>query len=238
MKKYLLYVISILLLAGTTSSSLAAPIGNSAYGRDYLVAGHNLHGFNFGTYITLGSRRVSINNTEGTLDSELISAYLGYDIMPWATIYGLGGSGHLDHENVTTDESMSQYGFGISVNILDHMILDPTLFEDRIKISAQFQYTALNTDLVPNTKLLSETYGCMTIAIVNDSDEGKLYCPNGISVYGGPAISTLNSGNISAKKRTGVCFGMEVFLTELTALNLRMDMFGKTSVSAGLNIRF
>lgn len=240
MKKraFLTSVVILFLLAGNLSPLLAVPIGSSNAGREYLLAAEPLGKWSCGVYSKARKRDVTTGGLSLPMKSRKTMGYVGYDFKRWFTTYAtagssetmIGGSGYADGE--------SEYGVGMLFNILDHEILDPTLFEDKIRINAGWQYTSSGTKYAGATRKWHELFASLTVSLVNDVEGSKFYLPNSIAIFAGPIYSDIQSSSIDEKDAFGLITGLEVFYSEKISIDWAIERFESSAYTVGINIRF
>lgn len=228
------------LLAGDFTAVFAVPLGSSNMGREYLVGAGSPYKWSFGAYVETRERDVAIDRLSSlmSMKSSKIMGYVGYDFLSWFTTYftagqhraRIGSSGYADGE--------LECGMGMHFNLLDQEILDPTLFEDKIRINADWQYTTSKTEYGSEVKKWRELFLALTISIVNDIEGNKLYLPNSVAVFWGPLYSDIQGGSINEKDKIGFTAGLEVFFTEKISLNLAIESFDEVTHIGGINVRF
>ena len=131
-----------------------------------------------------------------------------------------------------------EYGAGLRLNILDHEIPDPTLFENRLRITAGAQYTWTQADQDLYPWKWEELVADLTVSIVNDIEGNALYLPNSIALYVGPVLSIIRSDTIKADDKFGYSAGVEVYFTECVSFDLGIQKLDDTGYVGGLHIRF
>lgn len=236
--KVLIYVV-VFLVAGKFSPLFAVPIGDSNLGRKYLVTAEDLGNWCCGLYSSSRDRDVQSGGKTLPMKSHTMAGYVGYSYKPWFITYVVIGNsktkiGFSGHPN-----SESEYGFGMLFNILDHDILDPTLFEDRIRINAGWQYSASKTQWGAGNKTKwRELSASLTVSIVNDIVGDKRYYPMSIALFAGPIYSDIMSSSIDEKEKFGFTAGLEVFYTQRVSFYCGIENFGDDAFMGGVNVRF
>lgn len=237
MKKFATLCCLVLLASAfVPSTAFAVFLGNSDYGKEYLVGVEDLSKWTTGLYYE-NMRRDVYYQLSAASQMKLTRAmlYVGYDFIPWITTYLTAGSCDTQITGTEIGDD-SSYGFGMHFNLLDHDILDPTLFENAIRINAAWEYT-FNSAQFPNTGSWRELQLSMTVSVVNDIEGNSLYLPKAIAIYAKPILSDIQFGDMNEEEKMGFGAGLEVFYSERVSFHVGMLSFGGNSMTAGLHIR-
>lgn len=241
-KRFLIACLSVVVILSNISQLIAAPVGRSNSGRDYLAGTQDLSAWSCGLYFTSIDREVKLFDTFNnvSMKQDKILGYIGYDIVPWFTAYLVGGSSKNRIGAGNAVDSDSEFGLGVMFNIFDTEIEDPTLLEDRLRLNANVQYTKGSGTYVDGITGIDwyELSGSLTLSVVNDLTGDKFFVPNSIAFFIGPAFSLLTSGEIEAEKNAGMTAGLDIFLNEKVSIELAYTKFEKSTYSAGVNVRF
>jgi len=164
--------------------------------------------------------------------------FVGYDVLPWATFYGTIGLSDIELDGVEADEANSEYGFGLHLNLLDHELMEPGLMEDRLRVNADLRYASSEATVMGRTFDWEETTAELTVSLVNDLTGNKLFWPQSIALYAGPAYSNLESDDFEAEETFGFVGGIEIFATKRLTLGLGAEMYDSAAFSSSLSLRF
>ena len=227
-----------LLTLGGLSPVLAAPRGYSDTGMDYIEGSSDLRLWSIGFYSDGRIRDVEISDLPYRLETSKVMGYIGRDLTRWMVLYATAGSCKFEvQSSLATQESSSEYGVGLKINLLDHEIMDPTLLEDQIRLNATFQYSGSEFEWLGRTRKLTELSGHLTFGIVNDIEGNVLFRPNGIGVFAGGVYSTFVSGDIQERDTLGYTAGLEIYYTEKVTLDVRLEGFDDLTYLGGIHIR-
>jgi len=226
-----------ILFAVTSSMLHAVPIGNSNAGREYLAGASDLGNWSCGLYADLRSHNVDTrwhpSTTEYVSQGGMI--YIGYDLVRWITAYVVGGGSQISLGGSGTGSA--KYGVGMHFNILDHEIMDPTLFEDRLRLNAGWLATATQAEWSSHGTDIYEAFASLTVSVVNDLEGPKKFVPNSIALYAGPLYSGLFSADVFGKTPLGFTAGLEIFYTERVSFSVGVNQFNSSTMpSGGLHI--
>jgi len=240
MKKLTSLVFAGFIIVGLSSPGSAVPIGSDNEGMDYIFKGRRLKWLSAGAYVVETKRGITLGGTtvETTLSTRQQLGYIGVNIAPWMTLYGLGGGSEAKLGGGAYSSSDSVYGIGARFNVLNHEIMEPVMMEDRWRVSLGVQYSVNQTDVGPVTWDWDELSVALTFGIVNDTLGNKYFAPESILLYAGPIYSVLDSDRFAEKEDLGVVVGAEIFITDSLSLDLEVQSFDETSMAGGINIHF
>ncbi|MGQ9663247.1 MAG: outer membrane protein [Kiritimatiellia bacterium] len=230
--------IAVVILLALSFAVSGAPIGSSNNPREYLVNRDDLGKWSAGAGFRDRSRDVWVKSVKTSLSSAGPVAFVGYDLLPWVTVYATGGAIETDFDYSKDAENRNvQWGGGLRFNLLDHAIADPTLFEDRIRITGLAEYTVNGGKWNNDDLSWGELYASLIFSLVNEVEGNKLYLPYAIALYGGPIFSNLD-GDINEKSLFGAVAGIDIFLTSTMALQVEVEQLNATGYMASLRFQF
>lgn len=237
MKKSFTLLFAVALAACSFSTAQAFPIGKSNESGDYLFGTGLSHLLSAGVYGGSSERDVQFGATILPLKSTKAVVYVGVDLLPWFTVFVGGGTA--SHElGMSDSDSSYQAEAGVLINLIDHEILDPTLFEDRLRLNFAANWGLTEANWYNDDIKWQEINVSLTISIVNDTTGNKFFNPNSIALYAGPMFSYIESDDIEADQELGFTAGIEVFATESISMNIGLRQLDGTGVEGGLHIRF
>jgi opacity protein-like surface antigen len=172
------------------------------------------------------------------LETQKAVLYLGVDIMPWATLFVGGGTANHEFGGVAADDSSFVVEAGLLIGVIDHEILDPTLFEDRLRVNVGASGSYTDADRFGDTLWWQELTAFATVSIVNDTTGNTFFNPNSIALYMGPYFSYIQSSDIEAEETLGIMAGVEVFVSESISFDIGIRDLDSTAIEGGLHIRF
>jgi len=237
-----LLLLVVLALVSSHALVHAVPVGSSNESRDYLIAARDLSNWSCGTTLNMRERDITAFGSGAvTMDTQGMLGFLGYDVARWITLYLIGGAS----QHRIVGESVpggAEYGLGLHFNIFDHDIMDPTLFEDRLRLNASCHavYTECAFRGVAGVQAM-DTYAALTGSIVNDLPGHKFFVPRSIAIYAGPTYSSLQNFDRTVRTLTpfGATAGLEFYWGPHFAWHVGANTYnGTVSPSSGMNIRF
>ena len=238
------YLLTAVVLFGLSTLCQAVPVSNSNGARDYLVNDSSLNRWSVGIYGGERERniRTDPHNIPYSIETRTFMAYLGFNLTRWLMVYGTIGETETELKNTPfTDDAGYElaYGAGVHVHLLDHEIPDPTLLENKLRLVAGLQYVFNQTDQPIADWEWEEYMAYLTVSLVNDIAGNKLFLPNSVAIYAGPAYSDIRSDDIDqTSDEFGYTAGLEIFYTESVSFDIGIQDFGTTGLTGGLHVRF
>lgn len=220
-------------------SASAAPRGVSNLGREYVINTAMLSPWSLGAYLENLEREVIVDRTVQDLSSSGINGFIGYDVLERMTVFGTYGGYETEIGRGGTSDRKAHYGVGLNVNLIDQPVLDPTLYEDRLRLNLDLHYTFRNADYAFGSLAWNELYASLTLGIVNDISGNKFFLPFSMNLFGGVVYSDLH-GDVEERDQFGFTFGLDVFLTKRVQLTGQMIRYDSENMSSqgGVGIRF
>jgi hypothetical protein len=239
------------IMLGTFAASFAAPMPtDSNSGKDYFLSVPDLHTWSCGLSLESSDRNLKVPDFTQRLGqvpqdkyrSVKTLGFVGYDFEPWFEGYVTAGlSTTKINPNLSEGNNGPAYGIGVHFNIIDKDIINPTLADDKIRVTAGAQYLGFNgTDpYTGKTVQLGEFSGSALIGIVNDVQGSKEFLPNSIGIFGGLIFSYItNAKNVMADETIGFMGGLNAYYTESVSFVLAVEQIGGSGYLAGVNVRF
>ncbi|MBT3294707.1 MAG: hypothetical protein HN919_01280 [Verrucomicrobia bacterium] len=237
MKKTFALLSAAALLAISFTSAQAFPTGKSNESGDYISGTGLSHLLNGGIYGGTMERDVQFGAVVLPLETSKAVLYLGLELRPWVTLFVGGGAA--EHELGMADgDSSHMVEAGLLLNVIDHDILDPTLFEDRLRLNMGATWSMTEANWYGEDVKWQEINAFVTLSIVNDTTGNKHFNPNSIALYAGPMYSYIDSDDLEADQELGFMAGIEIFMSETISLDLGLRQFDGTGFEGGLNIQF
>lgn len=233
------FVTAAFLLTGAAFNAQGAPVANSKQPREYLVSQKEHAKWSCGIFVSGRHREVSRNGFIYDFETGSFFGYLGYDIVPWLTLFGAAGATEAELSNgSTSDDSNAEFMAGFNANILDQSILDPLLMEDRFTVNASAYASVGSADFAHEDATWMEINAQLTASLINDLDGSKVFWPEAIAVFGGPVYSDFESDSFDEENTFGLTGGIEVFFTKRVSMNAGVESFEDSSYFSGVHVRF
>ena len=228
------------LAAAALPPASAIPVGTSNLPREYVVGNNLPRIFSCGVYAADIQRDADIGSTTVPMEYSKGMAYVGVDVVRFATLYGAIGVNNtkVSQWMEDTDETALDYEGGLTLRFLDQEIMDPTLMENRLRICAGVSYSQTTFSLGGQSKDWGELQASVIVSIVNDLTGDRLFLPDSIAIYAGPLYSDIISNEIDESTQFGFAVGIQVFLDEHTSLDFGIRQFDSTGYAGGVHVRF
>ena len=230
---------SVLLLAAvsTANHTSAAPRAAEASGAYYLVAAEDMVPLHLGGFYRYQAR----DTDRGTLTQNKAAFHVGYELLPWFSVYGLLGGTSLDLDPSVGDSSPgAEYGGGVWFNILDHALLTDLTMETRLRVHATGQISHAEPEVNGADVSYTEFYGALTLSLVTEVIGNKNYWPDAIGLFAGPVYDVMESDDFDEDGSAfGIAAGLDMYITRGTCLSFSFEAFDKgNAMNAGLDFRF
>jgi hypothetical protein len=248
------YPAVVLAFAAFSLAAGAMPVYESNQGREYLISYQGLDRWGAGVVFSSLERPVVITSgrveMESSLEQDRVMGYLTYHLLRAMDIYVIGGGANVGLDGWKKESADSDYGVGLRLNIMDHIIQDPILLEDKIRLSATLQYSETKIGEAWGAKkaALREKYAAVSMAVINDVEGMVLFHPESIALN----LSFIYSGldghldypasraDIEADDTSYLTAGVEMFWTKRVSIEVFALLSGgdTTGSGAALHVRF
>ena len=217
----------------------AAPRSAAGSGRHFLQAAENLDSWHVGGYGRTHKRRVKEDSSKVKTDIEISRGLVvvGYDVLPWLTVYGAIGGSDADIKLTNESDSAVELGVGAWFNLLDHDTLDFLETIHRFRIQGALQYTVFSNDDIT----WNEIAGNVTFGLTNEIIGNKTFWPHEITVYAGPAMNLVlcSDYKVSSSNSFGLVAGIETQINKRTGLGVAFEKYSDDHAITGhLMVRF
>lgn len=238
-----------LLACGIAYASAATPGGRLT--RESLLTSKTLSRFSVGADVSFMERGFDLAGRPGGTNAQArtTGAYVGYDILPWLTVFGtLGASQAKGGEDGGGYWSSDlKYSLGVAPNIWEAELRRPTFLTGKVSIDAaaevgMFKSSSDNasaewTDLSAAVLLRYE---------VPEDAPWSAESATSLRLSAGPLFSLLDGrwrdsvarSSISARNLVGWTAGAEWFIAPTFSVGANVEVFDTTSVSAAVRLHF
>jgi len=219
----------------------AVPAGSRNEGINHLFKGYGLDWLSAGVYGFQIKRDVELANVNRTIPVEIqrVTGYLGANLLPWATVYGVGGMNAVKlGSGGSYAGSEAIYGVGARFALLDHRVTEPTSEIDRWRLTAGVEYLLTETRTGNQTWKWQEINAALTVSVVNDLIRNKFFAPESILLYAGPYLSILDGDELEGRNAFGAVAGLEIFVNDSVSLDFKMLILDSVGGGAGINVHF
>ena len=239
--KHAHFSIAFLLVFACVAEVLAVPRAAESSGKHYLFAAQDLSSWHIGGSYRRLKRDVEIRGFDHRLTLRRTTFHVGYDLLPWAAVYGLLGNVNPTADTIHGDDSSGvEFGGGMWFNLLDHDLIDNLTLENRIRVQALVQIARGHPDYGIYNLDYTEFHSALTMSIINELDANKQYWPEAVSLFGGPVFNHLNGSDFSTRKSNfGIVLGSDVQLSRRFSFSLMYERYYESNeaFSGSLNVR-
>lgn len=249
------HLLAPLWLLVTVASLHATPIWTSNRDEEYILSSDNdLSRLSMGLNIENYDRELTFINeffrreTTAIFQFQRYNGYFGFDLFPWLTVYGLGGGCRIgvgeDRDLKDFEDGNTEYGAGLRLNILDHIILDPMVIEDKIRLTATVQYTrsSFEIDAINQTFDWFERRSILQFSIINDIPGNPWFSPESVALNIGIVYSDIEGDHDLNEVDAGwMTLGLEIFYSKRISFDGSISFSNDNEtrgMTAGLHFRF
>lgn len=221
-------------------SAHAIPTSGESAGQYYLLEATDLNSWHVGLYGRGHERSLEDHGTKIALDVNRIVPYVGYDVFPWVTVYGLVGYSEMkleDNLSWTDSDTAVEWGIGAWLNVLDHDALDFNNLCDRFRVQAALQYSVIKNDHVN----YGEFSANLTFGIVNEIRGTKELWPENIAIYAGPCVNSVCCDDFDQKSDNalGLVLGTDIQISERISVGGSIEVYQDDKAYGGtVSVRF
>lgn len=217
----------------------AAPLGMAHSPEEYAISTEPLRPWSCGLIYERIDRELK-NGTDATYTHQM--AYIGYDILRWVRWYGAVGVIDSNFGYTSSDDNNGRYMTGLRFNLIDHEVADPGLMEDRVGLTASFDYASGDVAYPSRdeTTTLEEMTASLHLSIVNEVMSDKRFSPESVTAYFGPVFSDLSSDhkNLDERDNVGYSIGMDFLYTPSVSVSIMFVKFEELGLSGGFHVSF
>lgn len=250
MKTHLTVPVCLLFMLTTLQAS---PLWTSNRDEEYILSSDkDLSAFSFGLNLERNDREMVFAVAPGAIPVKKVfsydryKAYLGADVLSWLTVYGTGGGCRIAIEDFTEFEAgNTEYGAGIRINLLDHIIADPLVIEDKIRLTATVQYTrsSFPFEAIGDKSFdWSERRSVIQFSIVNDIPGNPWFHPESLALNVGFVYSDISGDNELDEVDAGwLMAGVELFYSKHISFDGSVYFSNNNEsrgMTAGMHLRF
>jgi len=183
---------------------------------------------------------------DAILDAQSLALYVGYDVLPWLTMFTTLGASEVDDDpGVSTDPKFKISG-GVNAYLWEGDILTPAYMAGKITIKTTFELSRYDSDLGDGSvDWLDATLALpLGYELFDSYPESPRGIDTSLALYVGPAFRYIDGTvdtpggdyDFEAKELLGVIGGVDVFLSRGLSLGVEFSYFDE--VSALASVRF
>ncbi len=189
-------------------------------------------------------RGIEFDDVDHILRADALSLYLGYDVLPWVTVFGSIGGVELDSVDGTDSDSKLKVSAGISAYIWEADILAPIYMAGRLSLKPMAEISHYESDTIDGDVEWIDVMAALPFGYerFDRHPESPKGIATSLALYVGPAISYVDgtvdtsSGDddFEHDELFGVIAGVDVFLSAGVSLGAEFSIFDETSAAASL----
>ncbi len=223
----------------------AASTGNTG-SRGSLVASESLAPFSVGADFEQVNRDVKAGGAGHTLKARSYTAYVGFDVARWLTVYGTVGQVEAQLLGGRYDDGDLAWSVGVDASLWHIDLIDPSFLEGRLSLRAVAEYAEASAQEGGDDLSWQEVFTALTLNYEIFVDEPKAMerTPYSLVLYTGPLHSVIDGDqdaagvSVEEDSRLGFVLGADLFLAHNLALGFSLQQFDHTSYRGGLRYHF
>jgi hypothetical protein len=218
--------------------------------RDSLLTEGPLGRLSLGADYERAARDVDFDEGPGdTLTTRHYAAYLGFDVMPWLTVYGTIGELEGRLRGSAYEGGDVRWSAGGRLNLWHTDLEDPEFLAGRYGLQAAVEYAESSFDEAELETEWRELQAALTlnVELFVEHVEALERVPYSLVLYVGPTFATVDGDQALAgggeaefeeSEVFGVLFGTDLFLSHNFSVGVHLQQIGRTSVRTGLRYHF
>ncbi|MDE0838752.1 MAG: hypothetical protein OSB41_06810 [Kiritimatiellae bacterium] len=205
---------------------------------NYLITEQDLSGWSAGLYMRDRERDVRVDNSNfpSTLDETRVVGYIGYRLFSWVTVYVHGGQSDGELNGFPGDGPA--FGGTAEFNLMSHLIKDPGLQDDRIRVHSTVSYTSSEAESGSTTFDYSEIEADLTVSLINELEGNKAFLPQAIGLTAGGLLSSLQGDLEEDGDTLGYSISLDLLWTEHITIHAGVESLDNTGAFAGVHLAF
>lgn len=183
---------------------------------------------------------------DAILEAESLALYIGYDVLPWLTLFTTLGASEIDDTSEIGTDPKFKISGGASAYLWEGDILAPTYMAGRLTLKTSLEVSRYDSD----SDVGSVDWIDVTLALPFGYERFDEYSesPRGIdtslAIYIGPAISYIDGTwdtavgdfDFEHKELFGVIGGVDIYISPGVSLGAQFSYFDETTVMG--SVRF
>jgi hypothetical protein len=241
--------LTVVLVLGVTVQAVCGAALPGSITRDTLVESYSLARWSVGLNAEALDRDIDVRGRTEILEAQSLSLFLGYDILPWLTVYGTGGAAEARPEGADDWGSAGpKWSLGVNANIWQFEVLDPSFLAGLLTLKTTMEVGWYDSDFADGQIEWREFLWAIPLGYELHERDAETIGGLDISlaIYAAPAISTI-SGDIGTpfggiefdeEDTVGLIAGADLFLARNVSLGMQVQYFGGVSLAAAARYHF
>jgi len=184
------------------------------------------------------------NGPDAILDAASWDVYIGYDVLPWLTVFTTLGSSEIDDADEIDTSAKFKISGGANAYLWEGDVLEPNYMAGRFTLKATFELSRYDSESdVGDVSWIDATFAIpLGYEIFDDYTESTKGINTSVALYIGPAISYVNGTweslnddlDFEGKELLGLIGGVDLFLSPTLSMGVAFRHFDETSVAGSL----
>jgi hypothetical protein len=183
---------------------------------------------------------------DGKLEAQSLAAYVGYDVLPWLTMFGTLGACEADGDRgIETDPGLRISG-GASAYLWEGDVLSPPYMAGRFTVKASLELSYYDSDYASGDVSWFDVTAALPLGyeIFDDEPESPKGVDTSLSFYIGPAVRYLSgswdlggrSEDFDGKEMLGLMGGVDIYISQGLSIGAEACYFDEATVMG--SVRF
>lgn len=241
-------VLSVVVAVLCNAGLLFASVVPSSISREPLMIGTPSQRVSVGVTYEAIKLAVDFDNAaDTTLEANSLSAYIGYDVLSWLTVFTTLGGSEIDAApEVETDPGI-KFSVGASAYLWQGDMLMPEYLSGRLTLKATLEFSRYDSDIASGsvdwydvTAALPLGYECF-----DDEPESPHGVDTSLSIYIAPAVQYIGgswdlpgggSDDFDAHQLFGIIGGIDIFVSPQLSFGAAVNYFDETTIMGSVRL--
>ncbi len=181
---------------------------------------------------------------DAVLDAASWDVYIGYDVLPWLTVFTTLGSSEIDDTDAVDTSAELKISGGVNAYLWEGDVLEPTYMAGRFTVKSTFELSRYDSDSdAGDVSWIDATLALpLGYEIFDNYPESPKGINTSLALYIGPAISYVSGTwesaggdrDFEAKELFGLIGGVDLFLSPTVSMGVAFKYFDETTVAGSL----
>ncbi len=234
-----------MLIAAMQASILLGATLPGAITRNPLVRDNPSERLSVGVTYEEIEREVDFDNgPNALLEADSAALYVGYDVLPWLTIFATAGGSQLDGNGIIDTDRKLKASLGVCAYMWEGDVLEPIFMAGRISIKPMAEIARYSSDSEVGDTVWTDASAALLLGY--EKFDRYPTSPRGVqtslALYIGPAVSYVSgeidtiAGDIDFEQDElfGVMGGVDIFLAPSVSFGVEFSHYGDATIGASL----